>query len=122
MTQTTKSRREMLEGFVQSNPSDAFARYGLALECAKLGDDAAASEHFRQLLAAHPEYIAGYFQFGQFWRNSARFLRRGKLLRLVSRWLGKPAIRTRGMKCRRRFCAGMSTCDSTPDGILEIDL
>jgi tetratricopeptide (TPR) repeat protein len=65
MTQTTKSRREILEGFVQSNPTDAFARYGLALECAKLGDDSAASEHFRQLLAAHPEYVAGYFQFGQ---------------------------------------------------------
>jgi len=65
MTQTTKSRREALEGFVRANPGDAFARYGLALECAKLGDDAAAAEHFRQLLALHPEYIAGYFQFGQ---------------------------------------------------------
>ena len=65
MAQITKSRREILEGFVQSNPSDAFARYGLALECAKLGDDSAASEHFRQLLSAHPEYVAGYFQFGQ---------------------------------------------------------
>lgn len=65
MTQTIKSRREVLEGFVQSNPNDAFARYGLALECAKLGDDSAAEENFRQLLAAHPEYVAGYFQFGQ---------------------------------------------------------
>ena len=65
MTQTTKSRRELLEGFVRANPADAFARYGLALECAKLGDDATATEHFRTLLAAHPEYIAGYFQFGQ---------------------------------------------------------
>jgi hypothetical protein len=65
MTQTTKSRREVLEGFVQSNPGDAFARYGLALECAKLGDDSTATEHFRQLIASHPEYIAGYFQFGQ---------------------------------------------------------
>jgi tetratricopeptide (TPR) repeat protein len=65
MTQTTKSRREVLEGFVRSNPGDAFALYGLALECAKLGDDASATDHFRQLLAAHSEYIAGYFQFGQ---------------------------------------------------------
>ena len=65
MTQTTKSRREVLEGFVRSNPGDAFARYGLALECAKLGDDATATEHFRELLAAHPEYVPGYFQFGQ---------------------------------------------------------
>ena len=65
MSQTTKSRREALEGFVRANPNDAFARYGLALECAKLGDDAAAEDHFRQLIAAHPGYVAGYFQFGQ---------------------------------------------------------
>jgi tetratricopeptide (TPR) repeat protein len=65
VTQTTKTRRESLEGFVQANPSDAFARYGLALECAKLGDDDAAQEHFQQLLAANPGYVAGYFQFGQ---------------------------------------------------------
>src|SRR6202035_2656077 len=66
MTQTTKSRREVLEGFVRSNPGDAFARYGLALECAKLGDDASATDHFRKLLETNPGYVAGYFQFGQF--------------------------------------------------------
>ncbi len=65
MPQTQKTRREVLEGFVESNPNDAFARYGLALECAKLGDDQAAAEHFRKLLASHPAYVAGYFQFGQ---------------------------------------------------------
>jgi tetratricopeptide (TPR) repeat protein len=66
MTQTQKTRREVLEGFVGANPGDAFARYGLALECARLGDDAAAVEHFRCLLADHPAYVVGYFQFGQF--------------------------------------------------------
>jgi len=65
MTQTTKTRRESLEGFVKASPNDAFARYGLALECAKLGDDAAAEEHFKQLIAANPSYVAGYFHFGQ---------------------------------------------------------
>lgn len=64
-SQPTKSRRAALEGFVQANPNDAFARYGLALECAKLGDDSAAEDNFRQLLSAHPDYVAGYFQFGQ---------------------------------------------------------
>jgi tetratricopeptide (TPR) repeat protein len=65
VTQTTKTRRESLEGFVQSNPKDPFARYGLALECAKLDDNAAAQDHFRQLLADNPGYVTGYFQYGQ---------------------------------------------------------
>jgi len=65
VTQTTKTRRESLEGFVQNNPKDAFARYGLAVECAKIGDDLAAQQHFRQLLADNPGYVAGYYQFGQ---------------------------------------------------------
>ena len=55
----------MLEEFVAANPNDAFGRYGLALECANAGDSAGALEHFRLLLAAHPEYVPGYFHFGQ---------------------------------------------------------
>jgi tetratricopeptide (TPR) repeat protein len=65
MAQTQKSRRETLEQFVAEKPSDAFARYGLALECLKLGDEPAATEHFQKLLESHPEYVAGYYQFGQ---------------------------------------------------------
>lgn len=65
MPQTQKTRREILEGFVAANPADAFARYGLALECAKLADNEAAIENFQQLLAAHPDYVTGYFQYGQ---------------------------------------------------------
>lgn len=65
MAQTQKSRREMLEQFVADKPGDAFARYGLAHECAKLGDDAAAINHFGMLLHEHPAYVAGYLQFGQ---------------------------------------------------------
>jgi tetratricopeptide (TPR) repeat protein len=65
MTQPPKTRREMLEGFVAGSPNDAFARYGLALECAKQGDNDAAVGHFRELLKANPGYVTGYFQFGQ---------------------------------------------------------
>ena len=66
MTQPQKSRREVLEQFLLQKPADAFARYGLALECARLGDEPAALSHFQELLAAHPEYVAGYFQYAQF--------------------------------------------------------
>src|SRR5271154_3491093 len=65
MTQTQRSRREILEQFVTQKPGDAFARYGLALECAKLGDDQAAIGHFQNLLEQNPQYVAGYYQFGQ---------------------------------------------------------
>jgi len=65
MPQMQKSRRETLEQFVAQKPEDAFARYGLALECAKLGDDPAATSHFLKLIEMHPTYVAGYYQFGQ---------------------------------------------------------
>lgn len=55
----------MLEEFAAAHPGDAFARYGLAIECANQGDPQAAIEHFAKLLADHPTYITGYFQFGQ---------------------------------------------------------
>ncbi len=65
MPQQTKTRREKLEEFVAARPNDAFSRYGLALECVNDGDTAAAEEHFRKLLGANPDYVAGYFHFGQ---------------------------------------------------------
>ena len=66
MTQAqAKTRRQKLEEFVAANPGDAFARYGLALECSNSGDSAAAAGHFEQLLRDHPEYVAGYLMYGQ---------------------------------------------------------
>ncbi len=80
MPQTQKSRREMLEQFVTEKPGDAFARYGLALECVKLGDDEAAARNFEQLLEAHPGYVAAYFQFGQLLARMGRLEQARKLL------------------------------------------
>jgi predicted Zn-dependent protease len=61
-----KTRRQMLEEYVAAKPNDAFARYGLAMDCANSGDAPAADENFKRLLSTHPEYVAGYFQYGQF--------------------------------------------------------
>jgi len=81
MTQPQKkTRRQMLEEFVAAKPNDAFARYGLALECVKLGDDPAATVHFQKLLETHPEYVAGYFQFGQLLARLGRLDEARKLL------------------------------------------
>jgi tetratricopeptide (TPR) repeat protein len=63
--QPPKSRRAMLEKFVAEKPTDSFALYGLALECAKEGDNDAATAAFQKLLDTNPGYVAGYFQFGQ---------------------------------------------------------
>jgi tetratricopeptide (TPR) repeat protein len=66
MTQPQKkSRRQMLEEFSAAHPNDAFSLYGLAMECANQNDHSAATENFQKLLAAHPDYVTGYFQFGQ---------------------------------------------------------
>jgi len=67
-----KTRRQMLEEFVAAKPNDAFALYGLAMECANTGDAAAADENFKALLEAHTDYVAGYFQYGQFLAKSGR--------------------------------------------------
>jgi tetratricopeptide (TPR) repeat protein len=80
MAQTQRSRREVLEQFVADKPTDAFARYGLALECVKLGDDSSATGHFHKLLESNPEYVAGYFQFGQLLGRLGRLDEARKLL------------------------------------------
>jgi tetratricopeptide (TPR) repeat protein len=80
MTQTQKSRREVLEQFVAEKPTDAFARYGLALECMKVGDNDAATDHFEKLLDANPNYVAGYFQFGQLLSRIGKLEQARKLL------------------------------------------
>jgi len=72
MTQPQKTRRQMLEEFAAAHPDDAFARYGLALECSRTGDHDAAIEHFRKLIADHPDYVAGYQQLGQLLARLAR--------------------------------------------------
>jgi len=73
MTQPQKkTRRQMLEEFVAAKPNDAFARYGLAMECAIAGDAGAADQQFKTLLGAHPDYVAAYFQYGQFLAKNGR--------------------------------------------------
>jgi predicted Zn-dependent protease len=71
-TQPVKSRRHKLEEFLAAHPGDAFAQYGLAMECAREGDSDAAIRNFESLLAAHKDYVSGYFQYGQFLVRTGR--------------------------------------------------
>ena len=59
------TRADMLKEFLAANPNDAFARYGLAMEYSNAGDTEAALREFAALLAAHPDYTAGYFMAAQ---------------------------------------------------------
>ncbi|MEI9970945.1 MAG: tetratricopeptide repeat protein [Ignavibacteriota bacterium] len=61
----SSTRLEILKSMVEQNPTDSFARYGLAMEHRNSGDLAAAMVEFRALLAAHPDYSAAYFHGGQ---------------------------------------------------------
>ena len=62
----------MLGEILAQNPQDAFARYGLAMEHASQGDIGAALAEFERLLAAHPDYTAGYFMAAQTLAKASR--------------------------------------------------
>lgn len=59
------NRLETLLNMVAQNPTDSFARYGLAMEYAGQGQLEKAVEEFKQLVAMNPHYSAGYFHYGQ---------------------------------------------------------
>ncbi len=59
------TRLEVLQGLLQQNPNDTFARYGLAMEYARLDElDKAVACH-RELLNANADYVAAYYHAGQ---------------------------------------------------------
>jgi predicted Zn-dependent protease len=58
-------RIALLTEVLAQNPGDAFARYGLAMEYANAGEVERALQEFGRLLAAHPDYTAGYFMAAQ---------------------------------------------------------
>ena len=55
----------MLNEILAQNPTDAFARYGLAMEYAGRGETDTALTEFARLLDQHPDYTAGYFMAAQ---------------------------------------------------------
>jgi tetratricopeptide (TPR) repeat protein len=66
-------RLETLKQLVAQNPSDRFARYGLAMECGKAGEFAEAVAQYEAILGSDPDYAAAYFQGGQALERLGRF-------------------------------------------------
>ena len=54
----------MLKEFMAQRPTDPFPSYGLALEYKNQGRLDEAEAQFAQLLAAFPDYVAGYLHAG----------------------------------------------------------
>ncbi len=65
MTEPNLTRRQKLEEFLIQNPNDAFSRYGIALDCFRQGDLAAADTHFKTLLKSNPDYVPAYQMYAQ---------------------------------------------------------
>jgi len=63
---------EGLKEILTMDPNNAFARYGLALEYVSRGEVANGLAEFETLLAAHPDYVPGYFMAAQTLANQDR--------------------------------------------------
>ena len=55
----------MLQEILAQNPTDSFARYGLAMEYSGSGQTEQALGEFDQLAKDHPDYVPGYFMAAQ---------------------------------------------------------
>jgi predicted Zn-dependent protease len=73
-------RIAMLSEVLSSNPNDAFARYGLAMEYSNTGEVERALEEFGKLLSTHPDYTAGYFMAAQTLARANRVAEAKKML------------------------------------------
>jgi len=70
----------MLSQFLEQNPGDAFARYGLAMEYSRTGQTEQALEQFSKLLELHPDYTNGYFMAAQTLERAGRTPEAKKML------------------------------------------
>ncbi len=73
-------RIALLIEVLSQRPTDAFARYGLAIEYSKAGEVERALEEFGKLLATHPDYTAGYFMAAQTLAKAERLNEAKKML------------------------------------------
>ena len=74
------NRLNQLLQFLEQNPSDAFARYGLAMEYSRAGQVEPALEQYRKLLELHPDYTNGYFMAAQTLERAGRTAEAKKML------------------------------------------
>jgi tetratricopeptide (TPR) repeat protein len=65
MKSMEKSRLELLQESLVTNPDATFVRYALAMELSNAESPDEAWRHFEYLLNCHPEYAPTYFHAGK---------------------------------------------------------
>ena len=65
-------RLETLKQFVEINPNDCFARYGVAQEYVKQGEHEKALEEFNRIFEIKPDYQAAYYHAGKAYEKLER--------------------------------------------------
>jgi len=91
----------MLTEILTANPTDSFARYGLAMEYAKSGQIEAALLEFKTLIEKNPDYTPGYFMAAQTLATASR-------VDEAKRWLVdgiSSAVRTGNMHAQSEMTA-----------------
>jgi tetratricopeptide (TPR) repeat protein len=94
-------RIAMLTEILTANPTDSFARYGLAMEYAKSGQIEAALLEFKTLIEKNPDYTPGYFMAAQTLATASR-------VDEAKRWLVdgiSSAVRTGNMHAQSEMTA-----------------
>lgn len=66
------SRLHVLLKSLEESPHDAFTRYLVALEFAKLDRHEEAVAQFEILVKEHPNYVPTYYQYAQLYENLGR--------------------------------------------------
>jgi Tfp pilus assembly protein PilF len=59
------NRLDILKQLLAQDPSNSFARYGLAMEYSKSGELKEAVKEFKSLIASDSTYVAAYYHGGQ---------------------------------------------------------
>ena len=62
----------MLKQFLEENPADSFARYGLAMEYSRSGNTEAALAEFNNIVARAPDYVPAYQMAAQMLQEAGR--------------------------------------------------
>jgi predicted Zn-dependent protease len=94
-------RIAMLTEILTANPTDSFARYGLAMEYAKSGQIEPALQEFKTLIEKNPDYTPGYFMAAQTLATASR-------VDEAKRWLVdgiSSAVRTGNMHAQSEMTA-----------------